>query len=117
MSNATATVTYRKTKAGQWVAFGPASVVRPGYVTVTKKSGESKQELVESVGRTFTVNGRDMVYGYLAAKAATTSAPRHSDTCDECGSGRATRWATDSSGLRGRVCNACYGPSYALSFA
>lgn len=65
----TTTATYRKTKTGQWVAFGPASLIKPGPVVITKRSGQTKTEIVASVGRPFTVNGQAMVYGYLAETA------------------------------------------------
>ena len=67
MSTQTAAkISYRKTSKGQWVAFGPASAIKAGAtVTVTKASGEAKTELIESVGRPFAVNGRQMVYGYI----------------------------------------------------
>lgn len=65
------TITYRKTGKGEWVAFGPASVIRAGAtVTVTKRGGETKTEHITSVGKPFTADGQQMVYGYLAASAA-----------------------------------------------
>lgn len=66
---ATATIAYRKTKAGQWVAYGPAAILRPGEVVVTKRDGSTKVELVERLGRPFEVDGVEMVYGYLATRA------------------------------------------------
>lgn len=92
----TAEITYRKTKTGEWVAYGPASIVRPGAVTVAKRDGTSKTETVTRTGRTFTVGAVEMVYGYLAksAPAATTSrqSSRRYDSpgrCLDCG-GRLT---------------------------
>lgn len=65
---APAEITYRKTKAGEWVAYGPADSIHPGaVVTVTKKSGETTTERVARTGRTFEVDGVEMVYGYLDA--------------------------------------------------
>jgi len=59
-------ITYRKTRNGQWVAYGPADAITAGtVVTVTKKNGETKEEYIESVGRPFEVNGVKMVYGYI----------------------------------------------------
>lgn len=61
-----ATITFRKTKRGEWVAFGPASIVKAGEtVTITKKNGSTTDKYVYSVGKEFTVNGEPMVYGYL----------------------------------------------------
>jgi hypothetical protein len=88
MSTATAVITYRKTGKGEWVAFGPASAMRTGSVTITKRDGTTKTEYVERVGKTFQANGTDCRYGYLAK---TAPAPR-------AGSGRyryETRSCTD----------------------
>lgn len=61
----TTALAYRKTKSGTWVVFGPAAAIRKlTTVTVTKRSGETKSELIESVGRTFVVDGVPCVYGY-----------------------------------------------------
>jgi hypothetical protein len=67
MLQATATpVTYRKTKTGEWVVFGPADRVTTGrQVNVRKKDGSIKLETVVSVGKPFQVDGQQMVYGYL----------------------------------------------------
>src|SRR5690606_14665454 len=74
-------VTYRRTKSGQWVAYGPAHIVKAGStVVVTKRDGSTKTETIEKVGKTFRVNGREMVYGYLARS---TSSDRH--PCAGCG--------------------------------
>jgi hypothetical protein len=85
MTTATQTpIRYRKTKTGQWVAFGPADRIHAGAtVTVTKRDGSIKVEYVESVGRPFAVDGQQMVYGYLAAPLRTTGAPSRS-RCDTC---------------------------------
>ncbi len=56
---------YRKTKDGEWVAFGPVAELRPGTITVTKKSGETKRETVVRVGKSFNVDGIACAYGYL----------------------------------------------------
>ncbi len=56
---------YRMTQDGRWVVCGPASMVLPGAtVTVFRRSGSSKVETIESVGRTFDRGGVRMVYGY-----------------------------------------------------
>jgi|GEM_PF-3236422 len=136
-------ITYRRTQRGEWVAFGPASAIRAGTtVTVTKASGETKNERIASAGRPFTANGQQMVYGYLdkntsVSQAGTTwqaaaaqdrrnaekwfgsasSSSRSSrPMCDECGERRAVTTATDMSGLTGDVCGIC-ARSGALSFA
>lgn len=85
----TAAISYRKTKTGEWVAFGPADAIVEGCTcVVTKRDGTTKTELVERVGRIFQVDGRDMVYGYLAPKAVRGhSGGRRGGRweCDECG--------------------------------
>ena len=67
-------IRYRKTKDDKWVACGPVTEVRPGVITVEKASGEKKQEIVESLGHPFMMDGQLCVYGYLKPKA-TTPAP------------------------------------------
>ena len=65
--------TYRKMKSGKWVVFGAAANITPGAtVTVTKKNGETKTEYIESTGKTFKVDGTDMVYGYMGARVKAT---------------------------------------------
>lgn len=66
-TTATATrITYRKTRTGEWVAFGPADQIAAGReVTVSKRDGSTKTELVASTGKTFQVDGQAMRYGYL----------------------------------------------------
>jgi len=59
---------YRKTKKGDWVVFGPTSEVKPGRVTVTKKNGSTKTEVVDTVGKSFDVNGVPHCYGYIQEK-------------------------------------------------
>jgi hypothetical protein len=87
-------ISYRKTKEGLWVAFGPAAEVHIGQITITKKSGETKSEKVEKVGNSFMVNGIPHVYGYLTPsssssspspkKTYTKSYPKTSGRCREC---------------------------------
>lgn len=60
--------TFRKTKSGEWVVFGSATVVAPGPVWVDKKGGTRSKVVVERVGKPFNVDGVAMVYGYIAAK-------------------------------------------------
>jgi len=101
MTTATATrISYRQTKAGAWVAFGPvADVVAGATVTITKKDGSTKQFAVESVGRSFEVDGQDMVYGYgqsvdssaVAPAPAPARAPKASaGRCAGCGGALST---------------------------
>lgn len=58
-------ISYRRTKTGEWVAYGPAAEVKPGPVCITKANGDEKLAIVDRVGRPFTVDGAQMVYGYL----------------------------------------------------
>lgn len=56
---------FRKTKSGEWVAFGPTSQVRPGTVTVTKANGTTKVVTVTRCGKPFNVDGIECCYGYI----------------------------------------------------
>jgi hypothetical protein len=129
-------ITYRKTKQGEWVAYGPRAEFPADYyqgkiITVVKKDGTARQEMLTGLGKVFTVDGTAMVYGYLdkdftaPAPAAAVPAPRaasrpahraHSRMCGNCGERRATTTATDLSGFTGEVCGTC-ARSGALSFA
>lgn len=62
----TSTPTFRKTKQGQWVAFGPTTALRVGSVTVAKRDGSTKTVQVEKVGKSFAVDGVECAYGYIA---------------------------------------------------
>lgn len=87
---ATATITYRKTKTGEWVAYGPATDINVGSVLVAKKDGTLKQEIIERVGRTFTVSGVDMVYGYINRNLRTRPARRDPWATPRTAAGRCT---------------------------
>ena len=43
--------TYRKTKNGDWVAYGPATEVKPGDVAVTKRNGTVDHVTVDRPSR------------------------------------------------------------------
>jgi len=109
-------VSYRKTKSGEWVAYGPAATLRLGPVTVTKRDNTTKNEVINRLGKPFTVNGVAMVYGYLApSRPASRATAGH---CEECGGSGARYQRYDSSGIPGTVCSPCSRqPSYMLSFA
>jgi hypothetical protein len=119
-------LTYRKTKNGKWVAFGPQSEVRKGWVKITTKAGKVKTEFVESTGRSFDVNGVQHCYGYLAPKSHRYSEQQKyaaedggkGGCCAECGRPGATILCEDSSGITGYCCYRCasYAP-YERSFA
>jgi len=103
---------YRKTKAGTWVAYGPAADITAGAeITVTTRPGEAKIERVESTGRPFAVDGNQMVYGYLAARptARPTTAPQsaHGGICAECGRAGHLTLCEDSSGISDYCCARC----------
>ncbi len=108
-------IRYRKTKTGTWVAFGPAASITAGAeIAVTTRAGDSKRELVESIGRPFSVKGVEMVYGYLAARPTAA----HGGVCENCdaSTGHLTL-RKDSSGLDGYCCYRCAGaPAVERSF-
>lgn len=108
-------VTYRKTKTGEWVAYGPAATVRPGPVTVTKRDGSTKTEHIETVGKPFLANGQQMVYGYLTPQTASRPAQRtyanHTPRPGRPGSGRCTECGRNLSAWEirdyGDACHDC----------
>jgi hypothetical protein len=56
---------FRKTKQGQWVAFGGVDYLEAGCVhTVFKADGTGKDFYVARVGKPFMVDGVRMAYGY-----------------------------------------------------
>jgi len=104
-------ITYRQDRrTGKWNVFGPASEVREGVVTVTKKDGKKRQELVARVSKPFDVDGVPHVYGYLEEPPA---------ECAECGEtirGRAYL-VQDSNGGMDYCCARCArDPWYSRSF-
>lgn len=60
---------FRKNGNGEWVVFGTVSEVRVGAVQVQRKDQSVQTVTVESLGRPFSANGKQMVYGYIAKKA------------------------------------------------
>ena len=88
----TAQPTFRKTKTGQWVAFGPVTNLRVGQVAVSKRDGSTKTVVVEKLGRAFTVDGVQCAYGYIAETTTAAAArparrryfPRY-ELCRHCG--------------------------------
>ena len=97
------TVTYAKTKAGEWVARGPVALIIEGQVTVTKRDGSSKTETIVRTGKAWTQDGEQVRYGYLApTSTTTTSSVRHATP------ERRLAGQTRASGLR--ACADCGGP-------
>ena len=75
-----ATLTYRKTRQGEWVVFGPRAAMwddlynKPaGSVVVVKKDGSKKIESIARLGSAFQADGVECCYGYISK---TASAPR-----------------------------------------
>lgn len=61
-----ATITYRKAKTGEWVAFGPVAELAAGQgVMIAKKDGGRDYAYLAKVGRSFAVDGVEMAYGYI----------------------------------------------------
>lgn len=104
MSTATDTkITYRKTKAGDWVAYGRLSSFDDGNgyslstVAVSKKDGTTKTEQVHHLGKPFTVGGIEMVYAYLVAAAAPRRSSPSRSSCDgDCWSFGTKCWSCGS---------------------
>lgn len=61
-------IRYRKTRKGEWVAFGPSNEIRIGEVTIVTAQGKRKSEKIISLGRTFQHDGVRCAYGYLASE-------------------------------------------------
>jgi len=83
-------ITYRKTRQGQWVAYGPASAITAGTtVTVTRASGETRTEYIASAGRPFAAGGAQMAYGYIgtAPEAPAGGCPANPRCPAGCASG------------------------------
>jgi hypothetical protein len=58
---ATTPIRWKLTRNGERVTYGPAATVKPGTIQI-----DGKAVTVERVGKVFTVDGVDMVYGYVA---------------------------------------------------
>lgn len=133
------TATWRKTKKGEWVAFGKAADLQAALdndlpVTMVRKDGTRQVRDLDSVGKAFTVNGTQMCYGYLRpearqaprkdmpgwAKLQAATKPRtrtgKTGTCEECGKCGPVVQAFDMSGISGHVCTRCKAAG-SLSFA
>lgn len=135
------TATWRKTKQGEWVAFGNATELNNALdndlpVTIIKRDGTRQERTVTRVGKSFQVDGKDMAYGYLAPESrrrvpgyvalANATRPmsgsgrslnRSSGRCDECGrNARMLVPASDMSGIPGMVCMSCKADEGTLSF-
>lgn len=95
MTTATASpLSYRKTKSGEWVVFGPRAAMwdtyynaPKGFVDVTKKDGTAKRERISKLGKTFTVDGVECCYGYIdraASAASRRNTWQGSYSCGDC---------------------------------
>lgn len=62
----TTATSYRKTKSGEWVVCGPAAEMHIGAVPVSKRDGSVKTEIIFRLGRPFSTDKGEMVYGYLS---------------------------------------------------
>jgi hypothetical protein len=106
-----AQITYAKLKNGEW-GIKSAIPLKDDYVTVTKKSGETKLEHIS--GKVWSGNG---VHLYAIFQRQPT-ASAHGQRCAECGRPGAKIECSDSSGIRGLCCPRCAALSqYERSFA
>jgi hypothetical protein len=90
-------ITYRKTKAGEWVAMIPlagyaarnaAGELLTCTIEVSKKDGTTESRQVERYGKPFATSDGETVYAYLHSRIA----PRHTlfgMSLAEYGDGRA----------------------------
>lgn len=77
--------TFRQTKQGKWVAFGPAAQITEGTVDVVKRDGTIKSVLVESTGKSFQVDGVECCYGYIAQRENRVRRIPRCERCRHCG--------------------------------
>lgn len=90
----TADLRFRKTKTGEWVAYGPVTSMEAGCVhAIAKANGATTDFYINRVGKSFLVDGVKMAYGYGETPArATASRPVSScvtgGNCSSFGSGR-----------------------------
>lgn len=64
-------ITYRVTRQGKLVAYGPASEIIKGRQVTVKLPGSplSERRWIESAGQPFAADGTEMAYGYLVPSA------------------------------------------------
>ena len=65
-------LSYRKTRSGEWVVFGPKAEMWDtlygkvmGSVDVARKDGSVKRERLARLGTPFMAGGVEMAYGYI----------------------------------------------------
>lgn len=77
-------VTWRKTRSGEWVVYGPADSIHPDTgILVTKKDGTEEIVSIGRIGNPFDVDGRPMRYGHRAPKTYTPDCPEQCSRCSE----------------------------------
>ncbi|MBW3069275.1 hypothetical protein GZ998_07130 [Actinomyces sp. 594] len=112
-------ITFRKTKAGKWVAYGPYTELKDsegGEIEVTLKSGKTTTRKCVGLGKPFMAKGCQMVYAYLDDRGNHGgSRSKGGRRCEECGSTRGVHLAYDLSGIPGYACYRC--DDGTLSFA
>jgi hypothetical protein len=116
----TTAATWRKTKQGTWVVYATwadldKAKFETGSISVTAKSGTTRDVAIEDIGNPFTVDGVQMAYGY--PKAEPRQSHGTSNLCDNCGQRPGRYQRVDSSGIGGMVCGQCNREDqYSLSF-
>ena len=80
-------LTYKRTGQGEWVVLGPVSLMHAGLVTVTKRDGGAKTEMIDHLGKPFDVRGVQYCYGYIAAPEPGRRRARNGFDMNEYGSG------------------------------
>lgn len=109
----TTEITFRRTKAGQWVGYGPYDLLKDSAgceITITKRGGETVARMVTGLGAPFDDRraGRKMVYAYFDDAEGRPRRPRRGGRrCQECGSSYGVHEACDLSGIPGWACNRC----------
>ena len=99
------TCSFRKTKTGEWVVFGPARLVKPGTVTVSLANGGTKTVTVASVGKTFTADGITACYGYTTGTSTTPAVKNENHRT--ASNGKVYRYADNNDRFNGNRCSGC----------
>lgn len=66
-------VTFRQTNGGTWCVMGPTTQVSVGEVVVTKKDGSTTTKNILHLGKSFTKDGVEQVYGYFTEPESNTN--------------------------------------------
>jgi len=109
--------TYTQLRDGSWGAKVAGKATPNSTITVTKKSGETKQEVIYKV--LWSGNDKYNGGGVVSICSLQYSTPKSSkEMCADCGQRPGVVMCSDSSGIRALCCSSCARmSSYERSFA